>query len=355
MITLGIETSCDETSICLYSCGKILSMQTFSQVDLHKVYGGVVPEIASRDHLVKIGDLFKVCLTESKVGTDDVDLIAYTSHPGLVGSLMTGVMFANGLRLGFGLRAKTGGMVKMIPVNHLLAHVFTCNISHGVSQNFICLLISGGHTFIYDIHDVCSYKILGKTIDDSIGEVFDKLSKSIGLGYPGGVVIESIAKFGNGKRYKFKIPLIGKDLYNFSLSGIKTEFLKLIQNVFDESGVPRGTDVDFILGELTAGVGKNLKLSQDVADICASFQTAIVRILVNRLENCAKDFNFYGINFVVCGGVASNQFIRDGLMDFCLKHSMKFCAPPVELCTDNSAMVANVGELMFKSSTGSVN
>ena len=338
MITLGIETSCDETSLCLYQNRKILSLKTYSQIELHREYGGVVPEIASRDHLLKIQSLFNECLRCAEVSPSCIDLIAYTATPGLVGSLMTGIMFATALSISLG--------IKSIPVNHLLAHAFTGNISHGISKNFVCLLISGGHTFIYNVLSVNSLDILGQTIDDSIGELFDKVSKSIGLGYPGGVIVEKIAMFGDCDRYKFKIPLIGKDNVNFSFSGIKTEFLKIIQGVFELHNVPRGTNVDFIISELASGVGCNLQFSKDIANICASLQCVIVDILVNRLRFCVVEFNLHGMDFVMCGGVASNNFIRSGIERLCFECGMKFHVPPIELCTDNAAMVACVGELM---------
>jgi len=338
MVTLGIETSCDETSLCLYQNRKILSLKTYSQIELHKEYGGVVPEIASRDHLLKIQSLFNECLYDANISSCDINLIAYTAMPGLIGSLMTGIMFAKALSISIGVRA--------IPVNHLHAHVFTFNISHCISQNFACLLISGGHTFIYKVSNLYNIKILGQTIDDSIGELFDKVSKSIGLGYPGGVIVERIAKFGNCDEYKFKIPLLGKDNFNFSFSGIKTEFLKVIQNIFKKHNVPRGTSVDFILAELTNCGGDNFEFSLDIANVCASLQSVIVDIVVNRLKFCINEYGLAGMDFVMCGGVASNEFIRNGIEKLCLKHGMKFYVPPIELCTDNAAMIACIGELM---------
>lgn len=338
MITLGIETSCDETSLCLYENRRILSLKTYSQIELHKAYGGVVPEIASRDHLLKIQSLFNECLSDAKILPSDIDLIAYTATPGLVGSLMTGIMFAKALSVSIGVNA--------IAVNHLHAHTFTCNISHGISKNFVCLLISGGHTFIYKVGNVRNIETLGQTIDDSIGELFDKVAKSIGLGYPGGSVVEKIAAFGNHSEYKFKIPLIGKDNFNFSFSGIKTEFLKIIQVIFQKHNVPRGTNVDFLLNELTTDFGDNLAFSKDIASVCASLQSVIVEILTNRLKFCINEFNLRGVDFVMCGGVASNKFIRCGIQELCEANGMNFCVPPIELCTDNAAMVACVGELM---------
>ena len=338
MTTLGIETSCDETSLCLYQNRTILSLKTYSQIELHKQYGGVVPEIASRDHLLKIQSLFNECLNDAKVSQCDIDLIAYTATPGLVGSLMTGIMFAKALSISIGVRA--------IPVNHLYAHVFTCNISHAISRNFACLLISGGHTFIYKVLDVYNIEILGQTIDDSIGELFDKVSKSIGLGYPGGVIVEKIAKFGSCDKYKFKIPLLGKDNFNFSFSGIKTEFLKIIQSIFEKYNVPRGTEVSFILKELVSGFGDNFHFSKEVANVCASLQSTVVEIITNRLMFCIKEYNLRGMDFVMCGGVASNKFIRRCIEELCLRNAMNFYVPPIELCTDNAAMVACVGDLM---------
>ena len=317
--------------------GKILSLQTYSQIELHKPYGGVVPELASRDHLEKLPLLFKDVINESGILCDDIDLIACTDSPGLIGSLLTGVMFAKGLSISL--------KKPIVFVNHLLAHVFTCNITHNLKENFLCLLVSGGHSIIYDIGNINDCKIIGQTIDDSFGEVFDKISKSLGFGYPGGPLIEKLAIFGDETAYKFSIPLKGKNLYDFSLSGIKTEFLKVINKIFERWSVPRGTSFEEIYDNLYYYKNSHLNgFASDVANLCASFQYMVLKIVVDRLQNALKNTKKHQ-NFVLCGGVASNKYIRKYLQKFCLDNGMNFYVPDAYLCTDNAAMVANCGAL----------
>jgi N6-L-threonylcarbamoyladenine synthase len=339
MITLGIETSCDETSICIIRDGDILSLQTFSQIDLHKMYGGVVPEIASRDHLNRIDKVAIQCLGFSGIKKTDINLVAYTSEPGLVGSLLTGILFAKGLALSLGVPA--------IPVNHILAHVFTCNLTHKVDKNFLCLLVSGGHTAVFNVKDLNSYEILGKSIDDSVGEVFDKLSKALGFGYPGGAIIESLAKFGDDGVYRFNIPLGKKDRYNFSMSGLKTEFLKIIQGLFVKHNVPHGTPYEEVVNNLSGERNGFHSYAIDVANLCASFQRTVAVVLLDRLKNIVKDFKLNSGVFVLCGGVASNEFIRKEMGGFCSEYGMSFCVPDKQLCTDNAAMIANLGQMIY--------
>lgn len=333
-ITIGFETSCDETSVCIMDGVKILSIKTFSQIDLHSMYGGVVPEIASRDHLMKISQLTNQCIAESGIGLSDIGFVSCTTEPGLIGSLLTGILFAKGLSVSLD--------VPFVPVNHIDGHIFTCNITHGIFEDFLCLLVSGGHTAIYDVDNFDKKTLIGHSIDDSIGEVFDKISKSMGFGYPGGAKIEKIAKFGDCDKYVFSIPLKGKSLYNFSMSGIKTEFLKIIQNVF--ANVPRGTSFEDVIKELESENCKQWAV--DIASICASFQKIVTNIILDRLKNVVK-FQKKRKNFVLCGGVASNFYIRNAILEFCNENGMNFCVPDANLCTDNAAMIANAGMLKF--------
>jgi N6-L-threonylcarbamoyladenine synthase len=340
MIILGIETSCDETSLCIMKNGEILSLKTYSQIELHSRYGGVVPEIASRDHLEKLPILTKQVFEEANIAYNEVDLISCTDRPGLIGSLLTGVMFAKGLSIAINK--------PIIFADHLLSHVFTCNVTHNLKENFICLLVSGGHSAIYDVNDINSYTIIGQTIDDSFGEVFDKISKSLGFGYPGGAIVENLAMFGDETTYKFPIPLKGKNLYNFSLSGIKTEFVKLIQKSIEKWNVPRGTSFEEVYENLYFNRNQHLDgFSSDVANICASFQSLVLKIIQDRLNNALKSVRKHE-NFVLCGGVASNKYIRKGLQHFCLQNCLNFYVPDTHLCTDNAAMIANYGALMFE-------
>lgn len=376
MITLGIETSCDETSICILNEVEILSLKTHSQVNLHSAYGGVVPEIASRDHLTKIQQLATQCVMESGIGWGQIDFISCTTSPGLIGSLLTGITFGMGVATALG--------IPFVPVNHLDGHIFTCNLTHKISEDFLCLLVSGGHTAIYDVDNINNKTLIGQSIDDSIGEVFDKISKAMGFGYPGGARVEAIARFGNPERFKFGIPLKGKSLYDFSMSGLKTEFLKLLQNV------PRGTFFDDTLGYLPYetpksefcgevggdspsvlsnistnstcnvqhgtffdGILKNLscnspqELPMYLADVCASFQKTVCRVIIDRLANTLKTYK--RDRLVFCGGVAANNYIRGELENFCNFHGMEFCVPSSALCGDNAGMIANAGMLSVKS------
>lgn len=335
MITLGIETSCDETSMCVLKDGKILSLCTHSQIDLHKLYGGVVPEIASRDHLAKIDIIYKNVMTEAGINSNEINLIAYTAEPGLIGSLLTGVMFAQGLALSLGIPS--------VAVNHIYGHIFTCGLTHGIYNNFICLLVSGGHTAIYDVKSVNGVVKIGESIDDSFGEVFDKLSKALGFGYPGGAIIEEIALYGNSNAHIMNIPLKGRSDFDFSLSGIKTEFLKLIQRIGE---VPSYDGVLRRLKNVPHGTHEGVEFR--ISDICASFQKTVVNIITDRLKNVFKYGNYFGCKFVLCGGVASNLYIRDAIKDLCVENGLSFNVPDRYLCTDNAAMIANVGTLMYQ-------
>jgi N6-L-threonylcarbamoyladenine synthase len=334
MITLGIETSCDETSMCILKDRQILSLCTHSQIDLHKIYGGVVPEIASRDHLAKINKVYKTAVSDAGIECGDINLVTYTAQPGLAGSLLTGIMFARGLALSLG--------VSSVAVNHIYGHIFTCGLTHGIYDDFLCLLVSGGHTAIYDVKNINNITKLGSSIDDSFGEVFDKLSKALGFGYPGGAIIEEIASYGNANAHRMNIPLKGRSDFNFSLSGIKTEFLKLIQKI--GSIPPYGVVLSHIK---TVPRGTNGDVAFQVADICASFQMVTVSIVIDRLINVFKGDKYSKL--VLCGGVASNKYIRTAIAGLCKKNGVEFYVPDVHLCTDNAAMIANVGVLMHRS------
>lgn len=338
MISLGIETSCDETSVCLLMDKKILSLQTFSQVDLHSVYGGVVPEIASRDHLSKISTLMTKCIAESGISVSDIGVISYTSHPGLIGSLLTGIMFAKGISLSISK--------PLVEVNHREAHVFTCNITHGVSREFMCLLVSGGHTSVYCVDSDMRCTEVCSSVDDSVGEVYDKVSKSLGFGYPGGAIIEELAKYGDGKSYNLTVPL--RNSMSFSFSGLKTQCLKIIQGIFAKYDVVQHLTHTDILKSLNCSTCNTISMySQDVANLCASFQVAILHSLTSKLEMllCSGAFKYKKLSF--CGGVASNTFLRDGITSLCEMYGVDVFIPDKYLCTDNAAMVANMGILML--------
>lgn len=307
-IILGIETSCDETSVCILRDKQILSLKTFSQIELHSIYGGVVPEIASRSHLEVISSITSEAFKEAGVEMQEITAIAVTSEPGLIGGLLVGINFAKGLSLALGK--------PLIFVNHLEGHIFTCGLTSGVEEDFFCLLVSGGHTQTIEVSDLQNYKIIGKTIDDSVGEGFDKLAKSLGFGYPGGAKIEALAKKGDENRFKVGVPLKGRSKFDFSFSGLKTHFLGLVNKYKEE---------------------------QDVYDICAGFQKTVCDILINRVENMIKASSLQYKKIVICGGVSANLCIRENFE----KHfpHFKIIYAPLNLCTDNAAMIANIGRM----------
>lgn len=308
MIILGIETSCDETSFCILKGKEILAMKTFSQISLHAQYGGVVPEIASRSHLEQITIVANEVFAIAKLKPKDINLIAVTSEPGLIGSLLVGINFAKGLSLSTG--------IPIMFVNHLEGHIFTCSLTHDISKEFYCLLVSGGHTQTIEVEDISNYKIIGQTIDDSVGEGFDKLAKSLGLAYPGGPIIESLAKKGDENRFKTGIPLKGKNKFDFSFSGIKTHFLNLVLKHKNE---------------------------QDIYDICASFQKTVCNILLDRTKNMIEVSSKNYRNLVICGGVSANNYIRERFEKEI--PNLTICYAPLNLCTDNGAMIANIGRV----------
>jgi N6-L-threonylcarbamoyladenine synthase len=314
MIILGIETSCDETSVAILKGKQILSLKTFSQIDLHSAFGGVVPEIASRSHLEKIESVMKDALFEAGILLNEIEVICATDRPGLIGGLLVGIGFAKGLSLALSK--------PLYFINHLEGHIFTPSLFSELEENFFCLLVSGGHSQIIEVENLQNYKIIGQTIDDSVGEAFDKLSKSLGLGYPGGAIVEKLAKKGDENRFKLGIPLKGKDKFNFSFSGLKTHFLNLV-NEFKEE--------------------------QDVFDICASFQKVITATLLDRVKNMISHSSKKFDKIVICGGVSANLYIREKFeKEF---EELKIHYAPLYLCGDNAAMIANVCRIMLKANS----
>ncbi len=327
MNILGIETSCDETAMAIINDKKeILSHIVFSQIDIHKEFGGVVPEVAARNHLDIIDKIFLKVLENANLTTNDIDAIAATTGPGLIGGLIVGTMFAKTL-------ASTL-QKPFIAVNHLEGHALTCCLTDNVKFPFFLFLLSGGHCQILEVNGVGNYSKLGETIDDSIGETFDKVAKLLGLEYPGGPKIEELAKVGDSCRFEFVKPLINhknkqefeKNKFNFSFSGLKTA-------------------VRLKINELANITEQNKK------DICASFQKTVTEILADRLQNLINynKSNKKNINTVVlAGGVSANQYIKKYLTEICEKNGYNLITPPIKLCTDNGVMIANVGLEKYK-------
>jgi len=309
-VILAIESSCDETSAALCVDGKILSNIIANQT-IHEAYGGVVPELASRVHQQNIVPAVQQALQAAKVNKNDVDAVAFTRGPGLLGSLLVGVSFAKAFAL--------ARNIPLVEINHMQAHV----LAHFIGDNkpsfpFLCLTVSGGHTQIVLVKDYFDMEVIGQTLDDAAGEAMDKTSKILGLPYPGGPLIDKYARLGNPDAYHFPEPQIpGLD---FSFSGLKTAILYFIRDHV-------AADPDFIQ--------KNLN------DICSSVEKRIATILLNKLSKAAIA---YGIkDIALAGGVSANTGLRQGLVALCEKNSWRSFIPKLEYCTDNAAMIAIAG------------
>jgi len=309
---LGIESSCDDTSAAVLKDAKILSNIVANQ-DVHQEYGGVVPELASRAHQQNIVPVVNQALKIANISKEQVDAIAFTRGPGLMGSLLVGTSFAKSLALALN--------VPLIDVNHMQGHIMAHFIDEGQEMPefpFLCLTVSGGHTQIVLVKEHFSMEVIGETIDDAAGEAFDKSAKILGLQYPGGPLIDKYAKQGNPTAFKFTKPRV-KDL-EFSFSGLKSNILQLIQR-------EQKKDADFI--------------EKNLIDLCASIQHTIISILLEKLSNAVQ---FTGITRIaIAGGVSANSGLRAALKDREKSHSWKVYIPKFEYCTDNAAMIAIVG------------
>ncbi len=315
-IVLGIESSCDETAVAIIDDNRqILSHMVLSSIQEHQKYGGVVPEIAARSHLNYLDHLIAAALDEAQLDLDDLSAVAATGGPGLIGGVMVGMM-----------AAKTIAFSKNIPliaVNHLEGHALTARLTNDVAFPFLLLLVSGGHCQILICEDVGKYHRLGTTIDDALGEAYDKLAKMLSLGYPGGPIIEKLAQDGDPYSFDLPRPLKGKPNCDFSFSGLKTKLKQIIDN-FEGQEIPY----------------------QDAANLAASFQLAISDCLQDRLKRAivtAKERFPHIRQLVVAGGVAANQYILSSLTQLANQHQLELVAPPINLCTDNGAMIAWAG------------
>lgn len=322
LTVLGIETSCDETAAAIVrghpeygAPAEILANVIAQQVEEHAPFGGVVPELAARAHISHLDAVIARALSDAGLALNDVDAIAATAGPGLIGGVIVGLMTAKGLALGAG---KT-----LIPVNHLEGHALTARLIGPCPFPYLLLLVSGGHSAFVLVEDVGHCRILGETIDDAVGESFDKTAKLLGLGFPGGPAVEEMAKGGNPRAYAFPRPLLDREGFDLSLAGLKTA-------------------VRYAAGDVS------LLTPQMRADICASFQEAVAAILERRaasaLDHVAANVSLEnGLRFVVAGGVASNRMLRARLETVCTRVGANFIAPPAKLCTDNGAMIAWAG------------
>ncbi len=325
LTVLGIESSCDETAAAVVRLSadgtpKTLSNIVLSQTADHAIFGGVVPELAARAHITHMDALIKQAMQDAGLTFDQLDGVAATAGPGLVGGLLVGMMTAKSIAMAHDL--------SFLGINHLEGHALTPGLTEGLAPPYLLLLVSGGHTQIVSVEAVGEYIRYGTTIDDALGEAFDKTAKLLNLGYPGGPAVERAAQSGDATRFKFPKPLKGKPNCNFSFSGLKTAVRQKAQ------GLEKVND-------------------KDVADICAGFQAAVVGSVTDRLNNAMIQFSQQHSNLsepvlVVAGGVAANQHLRAGLQDICQQHRFRLIVPPVNLCTDNAAMIAYVGALRLQ-------
>jgi len=325
MLCLGIETSCDETSLALADSHRLLDQVTFSQVDMHSVFGGVVPEMASREHLNRLGPLYNSLMKRSGVRDRDIRAVAVTRGPGLLGCLLVGLGFAKGLVLGLG--------VPLVGVNHLHAHLMAPGLEKDISFPCLGLLVSGGHTSIYLIKNPFDFEQLGRTLDDAAGEAFDKAAKSLNIPYPGGVFIDLFAGFSTPDEKMFPRPYLDNPNLDFSFSGIKTA---MVYHVRDHP--------ELMLKDKTC-VNENFVPSPELAKVCASFNWSIARTLKIKLKRALDRHPIR--NIVLAGGVAANTMVRNEVEELAREHHLEAIIPEISLCTDNAAMVAWYGQMLI--------
>lgn len=314
--TMAIETSCDETSVAIVEDGrKVLSNVILSQINTHKFFGGVVPEIASREHLEAINYVIKQGFEEANLNYEDVDIIAVTKGPGLIGALLVGVSAAKGMSLAMNK--------PLVGVNHMQGHICANYLAHeDLQPPFVSLVVSGGHTYLVHVKDYTEYEVIGRTRDDAAGESFDKISRALGLGYPGGPAIQKAAEKGNPQAIDFPRVMLEKDSYDFSFSGLKTAVLNYLNS-------QRMENKEIV-----------------VEDVAASFQAAVLDVLVAKSLRLIEEKKLD--KFVLSGGVAANKPLRERLEKDMSKMGVKLYYPPMDLCTDNAAMIASAGFFNYK-------
>jgi N6-L-threonylcarbamoyladenine synthase len=338
-LVLGIETSCDETAAAVVRGGHILSTVVASQDEVHGRYGGVVPELASRHHLLNIVPVVEGALTRAGVQPSDLDALAVTRGPGLVGALLVGVQMAKAMAFAW--------KKPLVGVNHLEGHLFAAHLSRSVESSgttaasslpeypYVALLASGGHTALYDVARFGEYRTLGQTRDDAAGEAFDKVAKLLGLGYPGGAKVEKLARSGDASRVPFPRVMPGQSTFDLSFSGLKTAVAQRIREL--GPGLTPGSPTGNAEGE-----GERAR-EQLRADLCAAFQAAVIEVLERRAEQALQHTGRRRL--VVAGGVAANSALRESLRAAVTRLGGELFVPPRDLCTDNAAMIAGAGAL----------
>lgn len=310
---LGIETSCDETSISIVKNGvEEIATVVLSQMKTHAKFGGVVPEVASRMHVEKITEVLDECLKKAKMKMEDIDAIAVTYAPGLIGCLLIGVTFASTLSYIYNK--------PLIPVHHIIGHIYANNLTKRLEFPLISLVVSGGHTELVYMDQDYSFKKIGGTLDDAVGECYDKVARVIDLPYPGGPKVDKLAHIGNDT-YQLPLPL-DDDTYNFSFSGIKSAVINLVHNEVQRA---------------------NSIIKEDIA---CSYQNRVVEILTKKTLKAIKEYNVQ--NLIVAGGVSANLGLREKLKEECNKNSINLSFPEIRLCTDNAAMIASAGYYAYK-------
>jgi tRNA N6-adenosine threonylcarbamoyltransferase len=316
MIVLGIETSCDETAAAVVADDRqILSNLVLSQLDDHRPYGGVVPEVAARAHLEHLDGLIARAMQEAGVGWRELAGVAATGGPGLIGGVIVGVMTAKAIAAVHGF--------PFLAVNHLEGHALSARLVDAIEFPYLLLLVSGGHCQLLAVEDVARYRRLGTTIDDALGEAFDKVAKMLGLGYPGGPAVERAARTGDPGRFALPRPMLGRPGCHFSFSGLKTAVKQAVDKL-----------------------GEDAREGRTIADLCASFQAAAADALMDRSRNALAEFRRLhpeSSTLVIAGGVAANAYLRARLEKLAEAEGVRLIAPPQRLCTDNAAMIAWAG------------
>lgn len=310
---LGIETSCDETSCSIVKNGcEEINTVVLSQVDIHTLYGGVVPEIASRNHVKDIVFVIDKCLKDANLTMDDIDAIAVTHGPGLVGSLLVGLEAAKTISYIYNK--------PLVPVHHIRSHIYANNIERKMEFPLMALIISGGHTELLYMKDHFDYEVVGKTLDDAVGECYDKVGRVINVPYPGGPVIDNLAHIGKNT-YNLPIPL-NDESFNFSFSGLKSAVINLVHNLEQ----------------------KNEKINKE--DLACSFQNVVTQVLTSKTIRAMKEYNVK--NLILAGGVAANKGIREKFEELKQENDINFSYPSIKYCTDNATMVAAAGYFLYK-------
>lgn len=303
MLILAVESSCDESSVSIVKDGKtVLSNVVLSQIDIHKVYGGVVPEIASRHHIENMTIVFDEALKQAQVTPQDIDVVAVTEGPGLIGSLLVGINAASAFAFAHNK--------PLLGVNHMIGHIYSANIENEMKFPLVALVVSGGHTELVYMKEHMSFELLGETQDDAVGEAYDKVGRMLGLAYPGGPIIDKLAQVGKPS-YVLPRPMIDEDSYDFSFSGLKSAVNNMIYHM------------------------KRKEEVVNVEDMCTSFQTSVVDVLVSKLKKAATDFDVKQV--LICGGVAANKGLRNRVFET-LKDK-EIIIPSMQYCTDNAAMI----------------